>query len=161
MKKSCAYLKKKHWGRKSSKWKKKQRTESMIPTCHSQEASKTKTSPISFRKRLDYNFDRVQYSNLTLKWKGTAPGPYCISVWVGKKATLYPGECFPVSRHTAWRLEGGMNFRSPFPQPGVLMQDTTCIALCKNTDFPASWNNFSFDRKRSSLFLIIYILMKE
>lgn len=64
MKKPCAYPKEKHLGRRAASEKK---NESMIPTCHSQEASKTKTSPIPFRKRLDYNFDRVQYSNVSLK----------------------------------------------------------------------------------------------
>lgn len=120
-----------------------------------------KQRPLLFLLERDLTTTLIEFSILTCLWseKGAAARPYCISVWVGKKATLSPGESFPVSRHTAWRLEGGLDFRPhSFLSPVSLCRTQLAWHYANvQTDFPVPWNNFSFNRKRSSLFTIIYI----
>ena len=113
---------------------------------------------LSFKIRPDYSL--IEFSILTHLWrqKSAAGSPYCISVWIGKEATLPPGGCFPVSRHTAWGWECGLDFRphSFLSQLSLYRAQLTWHHAKALTDFAAPWNNFSFNRKGFPISSYIY-----
>ena len=133
--------------RKSISGRKKQQVKKNLnqwfPHATATEASKTKTSPIPiFQNETWLQYDRVQYSNMSLKKKRYSYSPYCISVWTGKKKNNSPpGECFPIPRRTAWGLECGLISKLIHRLSQVSLYRAQLAWHYTNRETPAPWNN--------------------
>lgn len=113
-----------------------------------------------------------EFSILTCLWKekGAATSPYCISVWIWK-GNFASRWTLPYIKAHSLKTGVWAGFQTLLTVP-LLTVSVNCPCAGHNwhlghytkalkEQIPAPWNNFSFNRKRSFLFSILFKKKKK